>query len=106
MVFDTYTQRVIDNLDKQCKLGKDITNYACIIKKHPLNEHILLACFDGGITILYDVENREIIQEINEYGIYSIDQFTMNNAVDVDFSSDGEYIAFTSIYGTLSLYAL
>jgi len=29
----------------------------------------------------------------------------MNNAVDVDFSSDGEYMAFTSIFGTLSLYS-
>lgn len=41
---------------------------------------------------------------IEEYGIYSIEQFTMNNSIDVDFSSCGEYIALTSLYGTLSLY--
>jgi hypothetical protein len=29
----------------------------------------------------------------------------MNNAVDVDFSTDGTCIAFTSLYGTLSLYS-
>lgn len=29
----------------------------------------------------------------------------MNNAVDVDFTSDGQYLAFTSIFGTLSLYS-
>jgi hypothetical protein len=28
----------------------------------------------------------------------------MNNSVDIDFSSDGEYIALSSIYGTLSLF--
>jgi len=97
---------VIENLDKACKLGKDILNYACILKKHPAKDNILLGCFDGGISILYDVERKQIIQKIDELGIYSIDQFTMNNAVDVDFTSDGEYIAFSSIYGTLSLYSL
>ena len=28
----------------------------------------------------------------------------MNNAVDVDFSSDGQYIALSSIYGTITVY--
>lgn len=28
----------------------------------------------------------------------------MNNALDVDFSSDGQYLALTSLYGTVSLY--
>jgi len=81
-------------------------NYACILKKHPIKDNILLGCFDGGLSILYDVERKQIIQKIEELGIYSIDQFTMNNAVDADFTSDGEYIAFSSIYGTLSLYSL
>ena len=75
------------------------------MKAHPIYENILLACFDGGITILYDLGTFEIIQEIVEYGIYSIDQYIMNNQVDVDFSQDGEYIAMTSIYGTLTLYS-
>lgn len=43
------------------------------MKAHPVNDNILLACFDGGMTILYDVHFLEIIQEIVEYGIYSID---------------------------------
>lgn len=88
-VYDTYTKRVIENLDKACRLGKDIKNYACILKKHPVKDNILLGCFDGGISVLYDVDRRQIIQRIDELGIYSIDQFTMNNAVDVDFSADG-----------------
>ena len=75
------------------------------MKSHPFKQNVLLACFDGGINILYDIQSMQIIQEIIEYGIYSIDQFTMNNAVDVDFSQDGDYIAFSSIYGTLSLYS-
>jgi hypothetical protein len=29
----------------------------------------------------------------------------MNNAVDVDFTADGEYLAMSSIYGTLTLYS-
>jgi hypothetical protein len=64
-----------------------------------------LGCFDGGVTILYDVKHLQIIQRIVEFGIYSIEQFTMNNALDVDFSSDGQYIAFSSHYGTLSLFS-
>jgi WD40 repeat protein len=104
-VYDTFSGQVIDNLDKACRLGKEIKNYACVMKSHPFKQNILLACFDGGISILYDIQSMQIIQEIIEYGIYSIDQFTMNNAVDVDFSQDGDYIAFSSIYGTLSLYS-
>ena len=43
------------------------------MKAHPIHDNILLACFDGGITLIYDVSSQEIIQEIVEYGIYSID---------------------------------
>ena len=44
------------------------------------------------------------MQDFTEYGVYSIDQFTMNTAVDVDFTQDGRFLALTSLYGTLSLY--
>jgi len=104
-VYDSFSGRIIENLDIACKLGKDIQNYTCVMKAHPIYENILLACFDGGITILYDLSTFDIIQEIVEYGIYSIDQYIMNNQVDVDFSTDGEYIGMTSIYGTLTLYS-
>lgn len=88
-----------------CGLGTEMVNYSSVLKAHPKNEDILLSCFDGGTTILYDVRSLKVVQQIVEYGIYSIEQFAMNNAVDVDFSSDGEYMAFTSIFGTLSLYS-
>ena len=45
-----------------------------------------MGCFDGGITVLYDLRRMKIVQKIEELGIYSIDQFTMNNAYDADFS--------------------
>ena len=96
---------MLQNLDVTCGLGSEMVNYSSVLKAHPLNEDILLSCFDGGTTILYDVRSLKIIQQIVEYGIYSIEQFAMNNAVDVDFTSDGEYMAFTSIFGTLSLYS-
>lgn len=64
---------MIHDLNKVCKLGRDIINYACVMKPHPTNESILLACFDGGITMIYDVKRLVILQEIVEYGIYSID---------------------------------
>lgn len=75
------------------------------MKAHPCNENVVLCCYDGGIVIIYDVKYMNIIQEIVEYGIYSIDQFVMNNQVDVDWTSDGDYIALSSFYGTLSLYS-
>jgi WD40 repeat protein len=104
-VYDTYSGRVIENLDRACNLGKTMTGFISIIKPHPFNDDLLLCCFDGGVNILYDVRQLIVLQEIVEYGIYSIDSFTMNNQMDVDFSADGDWIAFTSNYGTLSLYS-
>ena len=63
-----------------------------------------MTCFDGGLVLIFDIQRMSIVQEIVEYGIYSIDQYTMNNQVDVDFSSDGDYIALSSFFGTVSLY--
>jgi len=103
-VYDTYSKEVIESLDLACRSKKEFTNYSSVLKAHPTREEVILSCFDGGVTVLYDVKRRQIIQQIDEYGIYSIEQFTMNNAIDVDFSSDGQYLALTSLYGTLSLY--
>ena len=75
------------------------------MKAHPFDENLVVASFDGGLCLIYDIGRMQVVQEIVEYGIYSIDQFTMNNQVDVDWSSDGNYIAFSSFYGTLSLYS-
>jgi hypothetical protein len=72
-VYDTQSNQMIHNLNQMCKLGKEIKNYACVMKPHPKDENILLACFDGGITLIYDIRRLEILQEIVEYGIYSID---------------------------------
>lgn len=97
-------QLVSNDLAKDCKYYKNVLNYACVMKSHPRNESVLLSCFDGGLVLIFDTQRMCIVQEIIEYGIYSIDQFTMNNQVDVDFSTDGNYIAFSSYFGTLSLY--
>ena len=96
---------MVQNLDMACHLQKEMVNYSSVLKAHPINEDVLLSCFDGGISIVYNVRKLKIMQMIEEHGIYSIEQYAMNNAVDVDFSSDGEYMAFTSIFGTLSLYS-
>jgi len=44
-----------------------------VLKAHPTREDIILSCFDGGTTVLYDVRRRRVIQQIEEYGIYSIE---------------------------------
>lgn len=88
-VYDTLTKRCIENLDTACRLGREMVNYSSVLKAHPKDEDILLSCFDGGMTILYNIRTQEIIQQIEEHGIYSIEQFAMNNAVDVDFTSEG-----------------
>lgn len=105
-VYDTASRTVIsEDMGLDCGYKKTVYHYASVIKQHPVRENVFLTCFDGGIALMYDIKAMKIIQEIVEYGIYSIDQFTMNNAVDVDFSSDGDYIALASFYGTLSLYS-
>jgi hypothetical protein len=60
-VYDTQSKIIIHDLNKICRLGKDIINYACVMKSHPVHENILLACFDGGITILYDVRRLQVL---------------------------------------------
>jgi len=54
-------------------------NYVLVLKTHPFNDDIMMCCFDGGVNILYDIRQQKIIQEIVEYGIYSIEYYTMNN---------------------------
>jgi len=54
-VFDTYSGKVIENLDKACCLGKSMANFVSIVKPHPFNDDVVLCCFDGGVNILYDI---------------------------------------------------
>lgn len=102
-VFDTVSGKEIKNLNKACG-HKNMVGFACTMKSHPFNDDILVVSYDGGINILYDLKQHTVLQEIVEYGIYSIDQFTMNNQMDVDFSPCGDWLAFSSVFGTLSLY--
>lgn len=104
-MYDTYSGAVIDNLDSACTQGRDMRNQLYTMKPHPVDEDVLVCCFDGGIHVLYDVRQLRVIQEIVEHGIYAIDQYQMNSAVDVDWSPDGNYIAFSSVLGTISLYS-
>ena len=82
-----------------------MTGYACQVKPHPIKEDVLVVSYDRGINLIYDLKQKVILQEIVEYGIYSLDQFTMNNQMELDISPDGDWIAFTSNFGTLSLYS-
>jgi WD40 repeat protein len=75
------------------------------MKAHPQDDHILLSCFDSGLVVIYDLRNMSIIQEIVEHSIYSIEILCMNNSLDIDFSPDGQFLALSSQYGTLSLYS-
>lgn len=54
-VYDTMTKRCIENLDVACNLGKEMVNYSSVLKAHPKDEDIVLSCFDGGMTILYNI---------------------------------------------------
>ena len=106
LVYDTQTGAMLTNdLSRDCGYDKAIYNYTCVMRAHTVEEDIVVASFDGGLCILYDVARMQVLQEIVEYGIYSIDQFTMNNMVDVEWSADGNYLALSSYYGTLSLYS-
>lgn len=92
-------------MNKVTQLGKQMNGFVCTMKSHPIKDNLLMVCYDGGVNILYDLEQLTVLQEIVEYGIYSIDQFTMNNQMDVDFSPDGDWLAFSSVFGTMSLYS-
>ena len=62
-VFDTFSGSMIQNLDKTCRLEKEIQNYSSVFKAHPKNEHQFLSFCDGGITVFYDVKRLEVVQE-------------------------------------------
>ena len=75
------------------------------MRTHIVLEDIVVTNFNGGFCILYDICRMQVLQKIVKYGIYSIDQFTMNNMVDVEWSAYGNYLALSSYYGTMSLYS-
>jgi hypothetical protein len=60
-VYDTFSGEVTESLDLACKQEKEFQNYSSVIKAHPTKEEIILSCFDGGISVLYDVRKRQIV---------------------------------------------
>ena len=103
--FDTLTKTLYDDLNKHCKYESKTFNYSNIIKAHPRNEHIVIICFDGGVVLIYDLKNMRIVQKVEEKCMHSVDEFTMTNVLDIAISQDGEQLAMSSLYGTLSIWS-
>ena len=72
---------------------------------HPKVEDILLTGSEGGIVILWDIREKTIIKKFIEYGVYSIEQYTMNVPFDGKFSPDGTSFVLGSMLGTVSLFS-
>jgi WD40 repeat protein len=70
-----------------------------------LIEEIFISGSEGGLLCIWNIKTKQLIKKFVEYGIYSIDKFTMNDPLDGKFSPDGSCFAVSSSLGTLSLFS-
>jgi len=80
-------------------------NYSFVLAPHPKLEDILMTGSDGGLIIIWNIKTRSMIQKFVEYGVYSVDKFTMNEPFDGKFSPDGSSFIVGSSLGTISLFS-
>jgi len=79
-------------------------NFSFVIAPHPHIEEIFMSGSDGGTICLWNIKTRKLIKRFYEYGVYSYEKYTMNNAYDGKFSPDGSCFVVGSEMGTLSLF--
>jgi WD40 repeat protein len=72
---------------------------------HPKIEEILLTGSDGGLIVIWNIQTRQIIKKFIEYGVYSIERYTLNDPFDGKFSPDGSSFVVGSMLGTISLFS-
>lgn len=59
----------------------------------------------GGTIIIWDIKQRSMIKKFIEYGVYSIEKYTLNDPFDGKFSPDGSSFIVGSMLGTVSLFS-
>jgi len=60
---------------------------------------------DGGHLILWNIRTKQLLQKFKQFGVYSIDQYVMDNPLDGKFSADGKAFLIGSQLGTISLFS-
>jgi WD40 repeat protein len=76
-----------------------------VLAPHPTDEEILVTGSGKGKVFLWNIEQRRVLREFNEYDNYSLSNYTFNDAIDGQFSPDGNALIIGSTYGSLSLFS-
>ena len=102
-IWDTVDEQFYDDLAKPS--GFLIKRNSWVLAPHPKFEEILLTGSDGGQLILWNIKTKQLLQTFKQYGVYSIDQYVMDNPLDGKFSKDGNSFIVGQQLGTLSLFS-
>jgi WD40 repeat protein len=101
-IWDSFTNVVIQDLGRETDVV--LKNFTFVLSPHPFHEHILLTGSDQGVICLWNIETRKCIKKFIEYGVFSIDRYTLNAPFDGKWTDDGQTFVLASQYGTLSLF--
>jgi WD40 repeat protein len=59
----------------------------------------------SGVIALWNIKTRSLIKSFIEYGVYSVDNFTLNDPYDGKWAPDGSCFVVGSSLGTISLFS-
>lgn len=76
-----------------------------VIMPHPTIEEIMVTGSEGGLLVLWNIKTQKVLQKMLQYGVYSIDKYTMDTPLDGQFSPDGKAFIVGSQLGTISLFS-
>ena len=60
---------------------------------------------DEGLIVMWNIEQKQVIKQFKQYGVYSVDANIMDNPLHGNWSRDGTLFIFGNKHGTISLYA-
>lgn len=102
-IWDMVDEQFYEDLAKPS--GFLIKRNSWVLAPHPRFEEILLTGSDGGQLILWNIKTKQLLQTFKQYGVYSIDQYVMDNPLIGVFSKDGHSFIIGQQLGTISLFS-
>ena len=102
-IWDTVNETFYDDLARPS--GHQLKKNSWVLTPHPIIEELLMTGSDGGTLILWNIQTKQILNKFQQYGVYSIDGYVMDNPLDGKFSSDGKAFVAGNQLGTISLFS-
>ena len=102
-IWDTVNETFYDDLARPS--GHQLKKNSWVLTPHPIIEELLMTGSDGGTLILWNIQTKQILNKFQQYGVYSIDGYVMDNPLDGKFSRDGKAFVAGNQLGTISLFS-